>query len=449
MAPVSSPHPLTSLLGNVVLLVSLIPTAAAACPDLKSFYPGPEPDWGLVENELEVIFDQCLESSEYFALLGGAQLNLGDVARSIESLERALLLNPDNGSALIDYGEALYRDGQLFAALEINTRLVEREDVPGNLQEQLIERQQYWQRQTRQTSWRLDFGGGYDNNLNGAPDDTQIAITLSGEPIYLNLNEEYRSVSGALLNAGFTAEHTRLFPDKQDNFLGRVRSRFSESESSDVVQATGRYSRLFSGRRFNYRQGLGISHLTFEGRELFTGTDIRQRVEFTRGSESFCDRFMGLALQHQLWHTQRRLDGAEVKAGVGAACNFTNLEAQAFGIELNLVHNRELRDDRLGGDRNGWQILGQWQWRSLGGLVTAQVEFASLRDEEGYSPLLENNSRRQVSRGSGLLQYQRPGRLLGLDTALLVNVFHQEQSSNIDLFDTTDTSIGLGISINF
>ena len=83
-----------------------------------------------------------------------------DNARAIESLERALLLRPDNGAANIDYAQALYNEGQLFPALEINESLINRDDIPSQLMEGLVARQARWRAATSDHSVRLDLVGG-------------------------------------------------------------------------------------------------------------------------------------------------------------------------------------------------------------------------------------------------------------------------------------------------
>lgn len=430
------------------LILLFTPIVADACPELRYLYPSSDSEWSEQLGPIEELFDQCLESSEYFALLGAAQLNTGNLERAIESLERSLLLNPDNGAALIDYGTALFEDGQLFAALEIVSLLLERDDMPEGLEEQVIERQKRWQALTRQTFLQLDLGGGFDNNLNGGPNDSEIALTLSGEPIFLSLNEEFRSAAGKFFNAGLASRHIRLTPSSQHLFSGLIRGRLSENRASDVVQFTGRYNNLSDRRRTVWRQGVGFSHLSFSGKALFTGLDLRQRMEFPSDSSS-CSRYLGGALQHQTWHSQRRLDGIEVKVGIGGSCNLGTTREQAFTGEVNYIKNLSVNNDRLGGDRDGWQFLGQWQ-RMLGsGLVSAQAEIGFLLDRNGYSRLLDNNSRRRVSRHSLLLQYRYPARAFGNEFDFLLNLFHQDQKSNINLFESVDTSIELGLSFSF
>ena len=65
-------------------------------------------------------------STEFFALLGSSQLALGDLLRAAENLELALLLDSENGSAMVDYAEVLFRLGQLSSAVDINQLILER-----------------------------------------------------------------------------------------------------------------------------------------------------------------------------------------------------------------------------------------------------------------------------------------------------------------------------------
>ena len=418
---------------------------ASGCPDMSAFYPADDPDWAELQADLSEHFDQCLTSSEFFALLGAAELNLGNLEGAIQALERALLLDPDNGSALIDYGEALFQDGQLFASLEISGLLEDRDDLPERLRDQLVERRRRWQSLTRQTNWQLELGGGMDSNLNGAPSDNSIALTLSGEPVYLALNDEYRSIRGPVLSVGFYGEHARLAPDVQRRLSGALRGRFNKSNAPDIGQLTGRYSQIKEYRRFNIVQGTGLSHLSFAGQKLFTGIDLTARVEAKRGS-SYCSEYVKGALQKQVWHSQRLLDGVELKAGAGSYCEFG---PESIAVELNAIGNLERNDNRLGGNRAGWQALGRWLRPISSGAIVAQLEFASILDERGYSPLLSDNARRRIERSSASVQYNRPIYLMHGDADIFVNLYYQTQKSNLGLFNISDTEITVGMRLSF
>jgi hypothetical protein len=58
-----------------------------------------------------------------------------------------------------------------------------------------------------------------------------------------------------------------------------------------------------------------------------------------------------------------------------------------------------------------------------------------------------NGAARWQERNQFLIQHRTPLRLGAKGALFLVNFYHQEQSSNIELFDLTDTAIEFGVSI--
>ena len=72
-----------------------------------------------------------------------------------------------------------------------------------------------------------------------------------------------------------------------------------------------------------------------------------------------------------------------------------------------------------------------------------------LHDSKGYSPVLANNAERWQNRSFVLLQYREPISLFGRNSTFMVNLYHQQQQSNIDLFQTVDTTAEVGFSFRF
>ncbi|PCI77065.1 MAG: hypothetical protein COB20_09025 [SAR86 cluster bacterium] len=417
--------------------------ASAECPDLTPYYPGADVNWPLLSQQLEPLSSECLESSEFYALLGAAKLNSGNIADAFESLERALLLEPGNGAAQMDYAQALYLQGQLFSALEINDALLGREDLPSNLQAIVLQRQRSWRALTTERSAQLDILAGFDNNLNGAPDPSQLTLTLSGEPIVLLLNEEFRPKSGPYMNFRLGGRYRQLGPNYQHNWLTEVRGRLSEDSESDLLQFDSRYAFIRPGRKQSWQVSTGISHLQFGGSSLYTGADVSARYQ--RASSLSCKPYYQMATQYQSFHNQRQLNALESKAGVGLNCpRSSSWGNHQFSTELSLLSNTAIESERAGGDRDGWQASLDWQIDLPLGEFRSQLGYSRLNDTDGYSPLLANGAERWLRRSYLLLQYRRP---LFEGTTLLVNMFHQDQRSNLELFQTVDSTIEIGISL--
>ena len=437
----------------VLALLPPLPAYAQQCPDLSPYLSGQETrtqaEWLRIGGELNRFQQLCLDSGEYFALLGAAWLNGGLLPEAAEALERALLLEPDNGAAQIDYAEALYRQGQLFSAIELNEQVLERADLPANLRPALELRQEEWRGLTRDTSFRGDFLLGYDRNLNGAPDPGQVTLTIAGENVLLALGEEFEAMSGPYTNLGLAANHRRLEPGHQHSYSAEIQSRVSNDRSTDLLQLDGRYNFLRPRRTQSWQIDSGIRSLAFGGSALFTAADAQ--VRYSISPLFTCRPFFDASAQYQLFHNQSWLNAFDSRLGGGFACPLGN-EAASLGnisIEAALLDSRKIKFDRPGGDRDGWQVAANWQYPLPEGLFRAVINHSRLEDSDSYSPLLDAGAPRWVNRSYLLLQYRRGMDLNGAPGDLLINFYHQQQDSNIGLFDTSDTTFEIGFSFGF
>lgn len=429
--------------GFVTFIFLLAPMFAYACPDLGPYYGndrGPE-EWARLEQKLAPLMTDCLQNAEYFALYGAALLNSGQVPDALDALERALLLEPDHGGAQIDYAQALYTQGQVFTAIDLNEQVLERDDLPPELEDMLQARQARWRGNTRETSVQVDMLAGYDNNLNGAPAPDQITLTLSGEPVLLTLDPQFRPVSGPYLNLRLAGNFRQLGPSHHHDLLLGARGRLSEDRDSDLLQIDGRYQFQSQGEGHDWNLEGGVSNLFFGGSPLFTATDGTARYQSTGDS---CGPFYEAALQHQHYHNQTVFNALESRASAGLGCPVAG-GRQRFGAELGLLYNHALKPNRPGGDREGWQFRANWQGMLAGGVLAAQFSYTRMDDKEGYSDLLAGGAPRDIRRTSTVLQYRRP---LNQVMALLFNFSHQRQGSNIDLFEYSDTSAEIGFSLS-
>jgi tetratricopeptide (TPR) repeat protein len=419
---------------------------AQSCPDLAPWMnmAANDAQWPVIESQLMPLMPLCLQDSNYFALLGAAQLNNARLGAALESLERALLLNPDNGGAQIDYAQALFVQGQLFSALALNERLLTRQDLPDDLREALAQRQRSWQSMTRQTGFLAEILAGHDNNLNSAPSPSQITLTLSGDSVVLPLNPEYQPISGPYLNMRLAARYRQLTPENQHNAIVEVRGRISEDRGSDMAQMDLRYAFIHPGPALSWQASAAVNNLFYGGSPLYTATEAGGQVRLGRSGK--CAPFMTAAAQHQLFHEQSRLNAVEGKLGIGAHCSMTGSLAQQVSAELSLLGNHPLHGNRPGGDRQGWQLTVDWQLSVGRGQLLAQLSHTRLEDSRGYNPLLADGSRRWLRRTYGLFQYSLP---VSESLMLQFNLYRQNQASNLELFRSTDATAEVGVRYTF
>jgi hypothetical protein len=427
---------------------------AYGCPDLSGFYQKSanfnEPEessksWAALAAELIVLTPSCLRSSEYFALLGAAQLNSGENARAVESLERSLLLDPEGRAARVDYAGALYSVGQLFPALEISEGLLAEEEVPPELLLELRNRNRLWRSETRQNAFYLDVGGGYDSNLNGAPNVSEINLTLSGEEVALSLDQAFQSTNGGYSNLRVANQLRILAPDHQQDWSNEIRGRVSEDRRSDLLRFDSRYSFLKESRSRNWRIDTAVTHLIFGSSSLFSAAQLSGRYQFSQFNA--CKPAVELAGQRQYFRQQLALNGIEGKLAGRIQCDLSSRDGRSSRItaEVGALRNYSLRSARPGGDREGWQALLQWQ----SGGVLVQASQTHLDDRAGYSPLLIGGAKRWINRSQVVLQYRRPIRTPRVAASWFINFFHQDQESNINLFTARDTSVEFGLGFVF
>jgi len=434
------------LLTAVACLLPSLPSFA--CQDFSDFYRAIDDEFQLVESQLLPLLEECSENSEYFSLLGTVQLRSGDFFAALENLERALLLNPDNGSALVDYAEVLFQQGQVSSAVEINAQLLSREDLPADLVQAIADRQRRWRSLMSETSSILGVSVGYDNNLNSAPMGRQLALTLSGQSVVLDVSPEFLAAGGTYANLAAGIARTSAGRDISSRVSGQVRGRFGENSSYEVLQASSQFAFTQSGDNPRWNAALGFDHLNYGGNDIFSSSTIRASYLARQGKA--CGIYPRLAIQYQLFHTQESLSGIESSLGVGVDCRLPiGKTVNRLAVEFSALTNRALKGSRLGQDRNGWQVNLAWR-RQLGpGQASAQYSFTDLNDDEGYSPIFDDGARRHESLSSVYLQYAVPTRRLGAAAQIVTSISYYNQDSTVGLFRTQGANVEIGINWGF
>jgi tetratricopeptide (TPR) repeat protein len=432
---------------NAALLIAVLTAGNAVfaqdtCPNLQTYYPATDDEWPRVVEQLIVLQPRCLESSEYYLLLGTAELNSGYVEAALEALERALLLEPDNNSAAVVYAQALYVDGQLFAALELNEQVLQREGLPADLVVPLRERQEAWRAQTRRHTYSADLALGYDDNLNGAPASSDFTLTLPGGILQGALGEQFRPLSGPYANFRLGGYYQQLGPYRTHELIYGVRNRQSDTSDAELLQTDFRYGLAIPLRRYRWDLSASSTHLLYGGSPLFTASDARVRL---RRVNDGCQPLAEVSVQHQAYHQQRLTTGFEIGLTGGVECQLAGRDIR-FGIETGPVRNEALKSGRPGGDRDGWVLRLTWQQALAGGALRAQLNLANLQDATGYSPVLQNGARREIYSRQFRVQYLRP---LQQNLTLQLNFSHQRQGSNLAPFENRGTAADIGVTLNF
>ena len=411
------------------------------CFLIPSSLPSTSEGWQKLQIILEKNTPNCLKSSVFFALYGASQLNSGQLNDAIESLERALLLDANNGAALIDYASALYYTGQLFSAIDLNYQLLDRTDLPAYLKPMLEKRVLTWQADTQIKHRNLNVRSGYDDNLNGATFIDNITLNFPGQDITLPVEEDEKAVAGQYVDVSLTQDNISHSPFGKQTLSFKSNIRLSQDHMSNYFQLAAAYQKRYNSEASYWHWDTLISYLHYDAKPLTLELAASVKKQWLSSRE--CGPFVRSSLEYLSIIRQHLLNSASVKTGVGLLCNFND---NLMAARLNYIHDMARSSERPGADSSGWTVDLQWQRPLYSGSINSSLKYTSLKDQQSYSSLLDNGANRKRYRTDFSLQYIHP---LADDAKFSLMLTQQRQTSNIDLFKQRSTRVSAGFNKNF
>ncbi len=429
-----------AVLVTCLFLLSVVTQAEGRCPELPLITINPtQSEWISVRDELGASVGLCLNSPTFFALYGAALMNTSSVSQAIEMLERALLLSPDNGGALIDYASALYLSGELLAALEINRGLLERSDVPLHLRGMLRQRQSMWESERVRWQGRFAILGGYHDNLNGVADLESLTLTLAGEELLVLLGDNSKPVEGGYVSSRLSLQRVHRLDEGLSRFSVTLQDRTTDLARVDTDEINIGYGREYEHENGGSSWGLESSYLVYGNNGLYAS--LAGQMSRYWDSEN-CSPFVEARGRSLYFSEQQHLDELATALGGGVRCGFSGGQLTLGSM---LRYNQAL-DTRPGGDRVGAELNLKWQMLLGEGIFFSQLSLVTTSDRQGYSALLENNDERVTDSASFSMQYIYP---ITPDLSLHAGYYYRNQNSNIELFDTHSTNVDVGLSVSF
>lgn len=415
---------------------------------------------------MEVAAEACNGDAMFLAALGGAWLEVGDAKQALLRLERALLLNPDLLSAQADHALALAALGEPVAREELVRAWQGRTDVPPVLWKRLNDPAPRLARGATQAApgqadapaagWvqlrEIQLLAGYENNLAQSPRLSELTITPPDGTITLPLARplEPRAGGAALLDMTWQGA---ISPSVTRTFLVGI-------------QASARHAPGDSDTDWHsVRLGLGAYQTTGEWR-----WQIQGRAQYAGGALTEDSRLWRLGLGaegpagncSQRWYVEtedRRYRDFPINdtqvAGVAASmfCAVPGLRTWTLGLSVAWGQDRARSGQRPGGDQQksgvGVRMLANLGRNGRAGnpwFLDAQWRYSHSQDEEGYSPLLENNARRSTKTQQLVLELTGPWFELAADRAeSVIQVLVSREKSNLAVFSFNAASIYGGL----
>lgn len=419
----------------------------AACPPTATQIPENMDARAATLHQLDARATECSQDAPWHAQRGAVLLALGREAEAAESLERALLLDPNHAGARVDYADALARLGDTRAATELAASLLTLPDLPGAARRHLEQGMSTWgqEQSSRPSPWQtrveLTPQIGWERNLNGGPATDAILLTLPEGTISLPLARAQRPQAGAANQTSADLQALRTLSSDWSLFTrGQLRLRDSAGAQSDYLLSNvetyllhRRNSGELSLQLSRLDQLFGGKHLLSETRlvaqHLWLGEVCRPRLGIDGGRRDY----PGAAI----------LDGDQFGIHLGLLCA---RGAWRLDTDLRLAEDTPRHAGRPGGSQEWMELQISAVWQAEGYRVKSDVGISQIRDDEGYSPLLSYNETRRIRRQSLRLEFIKP---LTPRWDATVSAEHFRQQSNLRLFELNNHGLYFGARYHY
>lgn len=432
----------------------------APCLQLaRSAWPATAHGRAQLLNQLESMRAECVEYAPFLAVLGAAWLDQGDPSQALLWLERALLLDPDALGARADHALALAALGEGAALLDLVQHWRDRTDIPLALQNRLIAA---LARQPAAPikpagmnggdplgwSWRRELGlfYGRETNLDHSPRLTELTLSAPDGPIELPLaialeprpgrawlaeggfRGQYKASADVAWQSGlqFTARHspTANFTDQHQVQLQLARVQQHGDWSSHLNIGAGWQGGPLSEPYRTWRAGMAAEH---------------------RGAQCSWRGALDIELRRQKFSAMA--DGNVIAAQANIDCALPWAARWTWGLAL-----RGGVDSPRFGTRAGAAQRQVALGLRLAGPIGAGVQLEAtarqswLKDQDGYSPLLESNARRSQTQQFLSVELSRPIQVTWLpDSEAVLQLQQLRQDSNLKLFSHNGASAFAGL----
>lgn len=347
-------------------------------------------------------------------------------------LEGVLMQYPEAGGAVEQYNRALAGiDSQNGAYPKIQPV---QPSVPP---------QQQWQ-----ISTGLQIRSGYSDNLNQAPSQPSIQLTLPSGPVAVELQPQFRKQAGFGVESQLTANAMRTMADRLHwQVTGEFFNRQTEYGGYADYQGTNLLTSLMQNDDDGRETGgaLRFGALRYGGDVyLYTG---QLMLRHTGKKWGYCKPQIGGDFLWQRQDGRPLLDSRYAGLMTGVVCDTkAGLYSAAISAGWDWATSQ-----RPGGDqrRGKLELTGVWFTDVMikDSFVKAYANVLQSNDTQAYSPWLSNGATKYISRVGLGLDYDWPLGVVADNWRGVASVKWQNQSSNISLFEMNTLEGWLGVRI--
>ncbi len=384
----------------------------------------------------------------YHYLLGLMLSKQKKYSLAVESFERTVLIDPNNAGAWLDLSIATFDAGNINSALAL-FEYVESNFTPSPSIKSIIAayRKRIEQTTHNRKKWQstYEFAFGHDTNANSGLQASIIPVTFGADRVDLPLDPSYKARADNFALAMVGTRYQTSWSKDGLEFGAAIRSKSFKTEHSF---SSAEASTVITWRRLT-DWGVGsisgmYEYTTLGGSSLLYNSHVAGNWE---RSWKVCRYGVGLETEWRRYITFVNSHANVNWTQVAAAC-----ETSASNIPLHLAFISRVGIDAPIGNRAGGETHRRETVLQLGLQIIPSLRsdwvwnFSQADDRLGYSPLLENNATRRLSRRNYRWQLAMD---LGSGVELVAKLEKNVIRSNLLLFNQSSRSATLAIQGKF
>lgn len=360
------------------------------------------PIWAQDSSTLPKATNPTPEIDQLYQLaLDALKANEPEQAR--QKLERVVAINPQFAGAWLDLAIATYRSGDPAAALEHLLYLKGQFDIPEPLAaqvESLIKQLQGSPQRAKLAKWQgeLWFGLGKDSNANLGLLRDQIELSLPTGNASFNTADDYRSRTDQFTLSGLTlagpAWQALGGAQVSPVLLLRNKSFSTETDFNVLDTQAGFIYQRSVPQSVDWQASLFVQNYQLGGRSQFNA--LRFGLQRSQPWGATCQASAGNAIETRNEKFQPSLGGNTFSLKLGVSCLLPGNVMLAANLGTSYEH---ANPNRPGGNNQNTE-LGLRFDKPLNAMHSFHVmwQINQGRDQSGYSPLMESNATRTLSR---------------------------------------------------
>lgn len=383
----------------------------------------------------------------YFNLLGILALKAGNYADAVIAFERVVLMQPDNAGAWLDLAISSAETGNLTGANAYFDYVESQFNPPPALRVVISRYRARIAARPDISPWQIqvDTMIGVDSNANSGLQRSAIPLTFGAERIDLLLDPSFQAKSDRFVQAGVGAQYQQRLGDSIGELSMGVRTREYEHEKNFSTLSANLSAGLHRATHAGDASAwLHLERLWLGGSPLLY--NIRAVAQLEHPHEN-CRLGVSAEAEWRRYTQLTTLDANLIWGQAGIACDWTLARVPLQTTLIGRIGFDDPNGSRAGGTTRHNELVAQAAMPlAWGARAELSMIFASSRDAEGYSPLLEQNAVRRLNRRNLRLLVTVP-----ITATSDFNILAEDNrfKSNLALFQQSGKSLSVGFRHRF